>query len=68
MHFKDKTASKLHELYEISYTHFQQYFSYIMATNFSGGRSRSTLREPPTLGKQLVSFIICGCESSAPFL
>jgi len=25
-------------------------------------------REPPTMGKQLVNFIICGCESSAPFL
>ena len=35
-----------------------------MATSFSGGRSR---REPPTTGKQMVSFIICGCESSAPF-
>jgi hypothetical protein len=34
--------------------HFQQYFSYIMATSFSGGRSRSTQREPPTMGKQLV--------------
>ena len=31
--------------------HFQQYFSYIMATSFSGGRSWSTLREPPTTGK-----------------
>ena len=31
--------------------HFQQYFSYIMATSFSGGRSRSTRREPPTMGK-----------------
>jgi len=28
--------------------HFQQYFSYIMATNFSGGRSWNTRREPPT--------------------
>jgi len=37
-----------------------------MATNFSGGRSRSTRREPPTMGKQLVSFITCDCESSAP--
>jgi len=46
---------------------FQQYFSYIMATSFSGGRSRSTWREPPTMGKQLVSFITCGCESSSPF-
>jgi hypothetical protein len=24
--------------------------------------------EPPTMDKQLVSFITCGCESSAPFL
>jgi hypothetical protein len=44
--------------------HFQQYFSYIMATSFSGGRNR---REPPTMDKQLVNFITCGCESSAPF-
>jgi len=43
----------------------QQYFSYIMVTSFSGGRSRSTWREPPTMGKQLVNFITC--ESSAPF-
>jgi hypothetical protein len=48
--------------------HFQQYFSYIMATSFSGGRSRSTRRAPPTMGKQLVNFITFGCESSAPFL
>jgi hypothetical protein len=47
---------------------FQQYFSYIMATSFSGGGSRSTRKEPPILGKQLVNFITCGCESSAPFL
>jgi hypothetical protein len=31
-----------------------------MATSFSGGRSRSTQREPPTMGKQLVNFITCG--------
>jgi hypothetical protein len=37
--------------------HFQQYFIYIMATSFSGGRSRSIGREPPTMGKQLVNFI-----------
>ena len=36
-----------------------------MATSFSGGRSRSTRREPPTMGKQLVNFITCGCELSA---
>ena len=44
--------------------HFQQDFSYIMATSFKGERSR---REPPTMGKQVVSFITCSCESSAPF-
>jgi hypothetical protein len=31
--------------------HFQEYFSYIMATSFRGGRSRSTRREPPIMGK-----------------
>jgi hypothetical protein len=36
-----------------------------MATSFNGGRSRSTRREPPTMGKQLVNFITYGCESSA---
>jgi len=35
--------------------------------NATGGRSRSTRREPPTMDKQLVNFITCGCESSAPF-
>ena len=47
--------------------HFQIYLSYIMPTSFSGGRRRSTRRESPTMGKQLVNFITCGCESSAPF-
>ena len=46
---------------------FNATFSYIMATSFSGGRSRSTRREPSTIGKQLVNFITCDCESSAPF-
>jgi hypothetical protein len=41
---------------------------YIMATSFSGGRSRSTRREPLTVGKQLVNLITYCCESSAPFL
>jgi hypothetical protein len=47
--------------------HFQQYFNYIKATSFSSGRSRSIRREPPTMGEQLVNFITCDCESSAPF-
>ena len=38
-----------------------------MATSFSGGRSRSTRRKPPTLGSQLVNFITCGCDWSALF-
>jgi hypothetical protein len=46
---------------------FNQYFSYIMATSFIGGGSRSFRREPPTMGKQPVNCITCGCESSAPF-
>ena len=46
---------------------FYNIFSYIMTTSFSGGGSRSTQREPPTMGKQLVNFITCGFESSAPF-
>jgi hypothetical protein len=44
---------------------FSATFSNIMATSFCSGRNR---REPPTMGKQLVNFITCGCESSAPFL
>jgi len=47
--------------------HLQQYFNYIMATSFSGGRSRSPWREPPTMGKQPVSFITFCCESNARF-
>jgi hypothetical protein len=48
---------------------FNATFSYIMvmATSFSGGRSQSTRREPPTMGKQLENFITCDCESSALF-
>jgi hypothetical protein len=45
-----------------------QYFSYIMVTSFSDGRIRSTWSEPMTMSKQLVNFITCGYESSAPFL
>ena len=52
--------------------HFQQYFSYILANSFRGGRSRSTRSEPPTMGTQLVNFITCGsprfiCRPTALF-
>jgi hypothetical protein len=38
--------------------HFQQYFSYIMATSFSGGRSRSIRREPMEHNLKLFKFFI----------
>jgi hypothetical protein len=38
-----------------------------MVTSFKGGRSWSNRRGPPTMGKQLVDFITCGCELNAPF-
>jgi hypothetical protein len=37
-----------------------------MATSFSGGRSRSTRREQPAMGKQLVNFITCDCKITKP--
>jgi hypothetical protein len=36
-----------------------QYFSYIMATRFNGGKSQNTRKEPPTMGKRLVILITC---------
>jgi hypothetical protein len=36
----------------IDFLVFNATFSYIMATSFSGGGSRSIRREPPTLRKQ----------------
>jgi len=47
---------------------FNVTFSNIMAISFSGGRRQSTRKESPTMGKQLVNFITCSCESSAHFL
>ena len=46
---------------------FQQHFSNIIATSFTGGRSRSTRREPPTMGKQLVNFITSAASRVQPF-
>jgi hypothetical protein len=50
----------------------QQYFSYIMATSFCGGRRWSTRREPPTMGKQLYHLglrvectLICNLQNRA---
>jgi hypothetical protein len=46
----------------------EQITAKLTPTGFSGGGSRSTQREPPTMDEQLVNIITCGCESSAPFL
>jgi hypothetical protein len=43
---------------------FNATFSYIMATRFSGGRSR---REPPTMGKQLVTLSLAAVSRVHPF-
>jgi hypothetical protein len=43
-------------------------FCAIFCRSLCGGRSWSTRREPPTMDKQLVNFITCGCELSAPLL
>jgi hypothetical protein len=41
---------------------FNATLSNISVTSFSAGRSRSTRREPPTIGKQLVNFITCAAS------
>ena len=38
-----------------------------MATSFSGGRSRSIQREPPTMGKQLVTLSLAAASRVHPF-
>jgi hypothetical protein len=38
-----------------------------MAICFIGGRNRSTRGKPPTMGKELISFITWDCESSVLF-
>jgi hypothetical protein len=47
------------------YTYIHTYIGIGMAISFNGGRSQNTRKEPPTMGKRLVSLITCGCESSA---
>jgi hypothetical protein len=38
-------------------SHFQQYFSYIVAVSFICGGNRSTWRKPPTCRRSLTNFI-----------
>jgi hypothetical protein len=38
-----------------------------MATSYSGGRSRSTRREPPTMGKQLLNLSLAAASRVHPF-
>jgi len=46
---------------------FKATFSSISAISWQPVLVVEEGREPPTLGKQLVNFITCGYESSAPF-
>jgi hypothetical protein len=45
----------------LSITHFQQYFSYIVAVSFIGGGNRSTWRKPPTCRESLTNFFTKCC-------
>jgi hypothetical protein len=45
-----KTILKINRQYE-------QYFSYVVAVSFIGGRNGSTRRKPPTCRKSLTNFI-----------
>jgi hypothetical protein len=58
----DAMTFKLNRLIDWFFV-FNATFSNIMATRFSGGRSRSTRREPTTMGKQLVNLTTYGCET-----
>ena len=46
--------------------HLVNHLNLYHGDQFQWWKSRSTRREPPPMGKQLVHFITCGCESSAP--
>ena len=48
-------------------THFQQYFSYIVAVSFIDGGNQSTWGKPPTCRKSLTNFIpYCFIEYTSP--
>jgi hypothetical protein len=55
-------------IYLLCLTPLSAVFQLYHGDQFSGGRSRSTRKEPPSMGKQLVNCITCGCESGTPFL
>jgi hypothetical protein len=63
------TKTSHHEIAESSIKHNKSINQSIIGSPYlvCGGRSWSTRREPPTMGKQLVNFITCDCKSSAPF-
>jgi hypothetical protein len=39
----------------------------MLAIRFYKNSWTNSWREPPTMGKQLVNFITCGCESNTPW-
>jgi hypothetical protein len=62
----DDTTNRLVWFYSVE-RHFQQYFSYIVAVSFIGGRNQRTVRKPPACHKSLRNFITqCCIEYTSP--
>jgi hypothetical protein len=61
---RDPVGSNQRLYHSIGICCFSDKHAALMSKNKAG----SNRREPPTMRKQLVDFITCGCESSAPFL
>jgi hypothetical protein len=47
-------------------THFQWYFSYIVADSYIGGGHQSPRRKPPTCRKSLYHIVLFECASPCP--
>jgi hypothetical protein len=55
-------------IFWIDFLVFNATFSNISALSWRPVLKPEYPERPPTMGKQLVNFITCGCESSVPFL
>jgi hypothetical protein len=55
-------SMKIQEFPAVSYSY------YFDIKSFSGGRSQSTRREPPTMGKQLVNLSLAAVSRVHPLL
>ena len=65
--FFDFCRLSIHHLVNSSSLFVFGFFVVFNATFSSVGRSRSTRREPPTMGKQLVNCITCVASQVLPF-